>query len=62
MNVRLPPDPRKELEKQLAVGADDFAWAKPYVDEARSGAARGEVAPLDEALTDIDGHLAALKR
>jgi hypothetical protein len=62
MNVRLPPDPRKKLEKQLAAGADDLAWAKPYVDEARSAAARGEVAPLDEALADIDAHLAELKR
>ncbi len=41
---------------------DDLAWAKPYVDEAREAAARGEVASLDDALADIDAHLAALKR
>jgi hypothetical protein len=33
-----------------------------YVDEARAAAARGEVVPLDDALADIDAHLAALKR
>jgi antitoxin ParD1/3/4 len=41
---------------------DDLAWAKPYVDEARDAAARGEVVPLDDALADIDEHLATLKR
>ncbi len=46
----------------MATENDDLAWAKPYVDEARAGAARGEVAPLDDALAEIDAHLAALKR
>jgi antitoxin ParD1/3/4 len=46
----------------MAVDGDDLAWAKPYVDEARAAAARGEVVSLDEALTDIDAHLASLKR
>ena len=47
----------------MATGADDLAWAKPYVDEARAAAARGDVVPLDDdALADIDAHLAALKR
>lgn len=46
----------------MGTGTDDLAWAKPYVDEARAAAARGEVVPLDDALADIDVHLAALKR
>ena len=46
----------------MGSGADDLAWAKPYVDEARAATARGEVAPLDDALADIDAHLATLKR
>jgi len=41
---------------------DDLAWAKPFVDEARATAARGEVVSLEDALADIDAHLATLKR
>lgn len=41
---------------------DDLAWAKPYVEEARAAAARGEVVSLEDALADIDAHLASLKR
>jgi len=46
----------------MATDEDDLAWAKPYVDEARAAVARGEVVPLDDALADIDAHIAALKR
>jgi antitoxin ParD1/3/4 len=46
----------------MAANGNDFAWARPYVDEARAAAARGEVVPLDEALDDIDSHLASLRR
>ncbi len=46
----------------MGTGDDDLAWAKPYVDEARAAAARGETVPLDDAVADIDAHLAALKR
>jgi hypothetical protein len=41
---------------------DDLSWAKPYVDEARAAAARGEIVSLDDAIADIDAHLTALKR
>ena len=41
---------------------DDLAWAKPYVDEARQAASRGEVVSLEDALADIDAHLDTLKR
>jgi Arc/MetJ-type ribon-helix-helix transcriptional regulator len=46
----------------MATEGDDLAWAKLDVEEARAAAARGEVVPLDDALADIDAHLAALKR
>jgi antitoxin ParD1/3/4 len=46
----------------MAIDEDNLAWAKPYVDEARAAAARGEVVPLDDALADIDACLSTLKR
>ena len=46
----------------MAIGDDDLAWAKPYVDEGRAAAARGEVVSLDDATADVDAHIAALKR
>ena len=46
----------------MAIEEDDLAWAKPYIDEARAAAARGEVVPLDDAVADIDACLATLKR
>ncbi len=46
----------------MATEGDDLTWAKPYVEEARAAAARGEVVPLDDAIADIDGHLTTLKR
>jgi hypothetical protein len=41
---------------------DDLSWAKPYADEARAAVARGEVVSLEDAVADIDTHLAALQR
>ena len=46
---------------RMALEADDFAWAKPYLDEARAAVARGEVISLEDAIADIDAHLASLK-
>ena|ERR1700704_2205845 len=46
----------------MAIGDDDLVWAKPYVDEGREGAAQGEVVSLDDAVADMDSHIAALKR
>jgi Arc/MetJ-type ribon-helix-helix transcriptional regulator len=82
MNIRIPADQQRWLEKQVAAGrfasideavaaaigdlmaidGDDFAWARPYVDEARAAEARGEDASLDDALADIDAHLDSFKR
>jgi hypothetical protein len=46
---------------RMAFEADDFTWAKPYVDEARAAVARGEVVSLEDAIADIDAYLASLK-
>ena len=43
-----------------AIQDDDLAWAKPYVDEARTSVARGDVAPGDEFFQRLDAKLAAL--
>ena len=40
---------------------DDLAWAKPYVDEARAFAARGEVIPGDDFLIRLDAKVVALR-
>ena len=45
------------IAERMACEADDFAWARPHVDEARAAALRGEVIPLDDAIADIDAHL-----
>ena len=52
---------RQMIAERMAFEADGFAWAKPYVDEARAAVARGEVVSLDEAIADIDTHLTSLK-
>jgi Arc/MetJ-type ribon-helix-helix transcriptional regulator len=52
---------RQIIAERMALEADDFAWAKPHVDEPRPAVARGEVVSLDEALADIDAHVASLK-
>ena len=41
--------------------ADDLAWAKPYVDEAREAVARGEFVSLEEHKAHNARLLAALK-
>ena len=52
---------RQMIAERMALEADDFAWARPYVDDARAAAARGEVMSLDDAIADIDAHLGSLK-
>jgi antitoxin ParD1/3/4 len=44
---------RKLIAERMAFEADDFTWAKPYVDEARAAVARGDVLTLEEALADM---------
>ena len=52
---------RRMIADRMALDGDDLSWAKPYVDEARAGVARGEVVSLDDALADIDAHILSLK-
>ena len=41
------------ITDSMAGEIDDMAWAKPYVDEARAAAARGEVLTLEEHRTRV---------
>ena len=41
--------------------ADDFAWAKPLVDEALAQVERGEVVSGEQFEADIKAYLASLK-
>jgi antitoxin ParD1/3/4 len=52
---------RQMIAERMALESDDFAWAKPYLDEARAAVARGEVVSVDEAIADIEAHLASFK-
>jgi antitoxin ParD1/3/4 len=52
---------RKLIAERMTFEADDFAWAKPYVDEARAALARGDVLTLEEAVADMRAHLVSLK-
>jgi len=44
-----------------SIEADDMAWAKPYVDEARASIARGEGITLEEHQVNIAALLESLK-
>ena len=52
---------RRLMAERMALGDDDLSWGRPYVEEARAGASRGEVVALDAAVADMDAHLASLK-
>jgi hypothetical protein len=52
---------RQLIAERMACESDDFTWAKPYVDEARAAAARGEVLSLEDAIEDMDTHFRSLK-
>ena len=47
---------------EIALEADDFAWAKPYVDEGLTALERGDVITLEEHKARNATRLAALKR
>jgi antitoxin ParD1/3/4 len=51
----------ERLLERAAEESDDLAWAKPYVDEARAAAARGELLTIDEHKARNVARLAALK-
>ncbi len=52
---------RQIIAERMAFEADDLAWAKPYVDEARAAVARGEVMTLEEHQLRVAAQLRAFK-
>jgi antitoxin ParD1/3/4 len=44
----------------MAVDADDLAWAKPLVDEARASIERGEGIPSEEVRAQLDTYLKSI--
>jgi antitoxin ParD1/3/4 len=52
---------RRMIADRMAFETNDLSWAKPYIDDARVAAARGEVVSMDAAMADIDAHMASLK-
>jgi antitoxin ParD1/3/4 len=55
---------RALLDERLAereIEGDDFAWAKPFIDEAEADIARGNVLTLEEHRARMAARLAALR-
>ena len=44
----------------MAFDADDLAWAKPLVDEARASLARGEGIQAESVKAEIDAYLKSI--
>lgn len=49
------------IAERMAVEADDLAWAKPYVDEARIAVANGDVMTVEEHRARMAQRLKALE-
>jgi len=45
----------------MAIHNDDFAWARPYVDQARASVARGDVLSGEEFFKRLNAKLEALR-
>jgi antitoxin ParD1/3/4 len=45
----------------MSIDADDLAWAKPYVEQARTAAARGDVIPGEEFFKRLEARLDKLR-
>jgi antitoxin ParD1/3/4 len=45
----------------MSIDADDLAWARPYVEEARASVARGAVIVGEEFFQRLDGRLDKLR-
>jgi antitoxin ParD1/3/4 len=45
----------------MAIHNDDFAWAKPYVAQARASVARGDVLSGEEFFKRVNAKLEALR-
>lgn len=53
---------RLAIDHFMPSDLDDLSWAKPFVDEARAGAARGEVMTIDEARARLAGRMSRLAK
>ncbi|MFZ1103763.1 MAG: hypothetical protein WAN86_13130 [Hyphomicrobiaceae bacterium] len=45
----------------MSIDADDLAWAKPYVEQARASVARGAVISGEEFFRRLEGRLDKLR-
>jgi antitoxin ParD1/3/4 len=45
----------------MSIDADDLAWAKPYVEQARASVTRGEVIPGEEFFRRLEARLGKLR-
>jgi antitoxin ParD1/3/4 len=45
----------------MSIEADDLAWAKPYVEQARASVARGDVIPGGEFFKRLEARLDKLR-
>jgi hypothetical protein len=68
MTVTPTPEQQQWLEAVRMAVADfralqtgNLLWARPYVDQARHSAARGEVVSGEEFLKSLDSRLQALR-
>jgi len=50
------------IAERMAFEADDMAWAKPYVEEARADVERGNIMTLEEHRARMDDLLKSFKR
>ena len=50
------------IAELAAVDADDMAWAKPLVDEAREAIARGDMITLEQHKARNETRLAAIRK
>jgi hypothetical protein len=50
------------IADRMAIAADDLDWTKPDIDLPRPAVARSDVLSVEEAIADVDAHMASLKR
>ena len=51
----------RAVDEMMALEADDFTWARPYLDKAEASLARGEGIAGDEFLDRLDHKLDSLR-
>lgn len=53
---------RAAVDNFMPVDVEDLSWVKPYLDEARASAERGEVVPMSEVRADLAAFVRRLER